>query len=73
MKKKKKDDCVSEIWFRKFYDPNDVGKKNYQCVRTERIEIKQFRQPERSDVDETLLSGFSNTGVILYQWQVLFV
>jgi hypothetical protein len=47
--------------------------KNYQCVRTERIEIKRFRQPKRSDVDKTLLSGFSNTGVTLYQWQVLFV
>lgn len=46
--------------------------KNYQYVRTERIEIKRFRQPERRDL-ETLLSGFCETRVTLYQWLVLFV
>ena len=65
--------------YRKFGPVNSTiqaiweNNKNYQCVRTERIEIKRFRQSERSDVVETLLSGFSNTGVTLYQWLVLFV
>jgi len=59
------------IVYRKFGPVNSTiqviweNYKNYQCVRTEQIEIKLFRQPERSDVDETLLSGISNTGVTL--------
>jgi len=42
MKKKKKDDCVSEIWFRKFYDPNDVGKKIISAFEPNGSKLNNF-------------------------------
>ena len=52
---------MSGIWSRKFYHPNDLEKRsrNYQCVREQNgSRLKRFRKPERSDVDEAMLSWY---------------
>jgi len=52
---------VSGIWSRKLYDSNDLYKQNQNCSTFEQkgSEIQRFRNPERSDVGETLLKWIS--------------
>lgn len=51
---------MSDIWSRIFYDPNDLEKRTKIITDFEQNEsiIKQFRQPERSGVDESLFKWF---------------
>ena len=55
---------MSEIWSYKLYGPKDLGRQNQIMNAFERngSRIKRFRKPERSDVDDVLLTLFQYDG-----------
>jgi len=59
---------VSGIWFRKFYDPNDLEKKTIiRAFEKNGSRIKLFRKPERSDVIRRYIRVLRKTGMTMYQ------
>jgi thymidylate kinase len=66
---------VSGIWSRKFYRPNDLvqRKKIIDALEQNGSRIERFRKPERSDVNEALLSWFKHREVTRYQEAILFL
>jgi hypothetical protein len=61
---------VSEIWFRKFYDPNDFKKKEpklLELLKKNGSRIKLLRKHERSDVIRCCIRVGSKTEMTTYQ------
>ena len=80
MKKKQRNWRVSEIWSRKFYDPN-VWKNSTKIISAKQqngSRIKRFRKAERGDVDDVLLEWIKqqcsyNVPVIEALLMIIFV